>query len=165
MPVQSGYVGFAADIQVNPAVQADPVAGARRQHAIAGSPTGAGAFTPNPAGGPAGFTTLIDRVLNYTLRRRRAGRGAAAGVQHHRPRRLRHAERTLCRARDAGRTRRRRWSRRRRRTAPPRPASSRTEQAVQTTLNNKLATESGVNMDTEMSLMIQLQNAMARTPR
>jgi len=34
-----------------------------------------------------------------------------------------------------------------------------TEQAVQTTLASKLSTQSGVNMDTEMSHMIQLQNA------
>ena len=34
-----------------------------------------------------------------------------------------------------------------------------TEQAVQTTLASKLSAQSGVNMDTEMSHMIQLQNA------
>jgi flagellar hook-associated protein 1 FlgK len=34
-----------------------------------------------------------------------------------------------------------------------------TEQAVQTNLSGKLSSESGVNMDTEMSNMIQLQNA------
>jgi flagellar hook-associated protein 1 FlgK len=40
-----------------------------------------------------------------------------------------------------------------------------TEQAVQTTLSNKLSTESGVNMDTEMSHMIQLQNAYGANAR
>jgi flagellar hook-associated protein 1 FlgK len=34
-----------------------------------------------------------------------------------------------------------------------------TQQAVQTSLAGKLATQSGVNMDTEMSTMIQLQSA------
>ena len=34
-----------------------------------------------------------------------------------------------------------------------------TEQAVQTTLATKLSAQSGVNMDTEMSTMIELQNA------
>ena len=34
-----------------------------------------------------------------------------------------------------------------------------TEQAVQTSLASKLSAQSGVNMDTEMSHMIQLQNA------
>ncbi len=40
-----------------------------------------------------------------------------------------------------------------------------TEQAVQTTLGNKLSTESGVNMDTEMSQMIQLQSAYGANAR
>jgi flagellar hook-associated protein 1 FlgK len=34
-----------------------------------------------------------------------------------------------------------------------------TEQAVQTTLSSKLSSQSGINMDTEMSNMIALQNA------
>ncbi|MDQ2762933.1 MAG: hypothetical protein M3Y22_05435 [Pseudomonadota bacterium] len=34
-----------------------------------------------------------------------------------------------------------------------------TEQAVQTTLQTKLSSETGVNIDTEMSDMIALQNA------
>ncbi len=66
-PVQSGYVGFASEIQVNPAVTADPSLVQDGTNAIAGSPTGASAFTPNPVGGPAGFTTLITRVLDYTF--------------------------------------------------------------------------------------------------
>jgi flagellar hook-associated protein 1 len=66
-PVQSGYVGFSAEIQVNPAVSADPSLVQDGTNAIAGSSTGASAFTPNPAGGPAGFTTLITRVLDYTF--------------------------------------------------------------------------------------------------
>ena len=40
-----------------------------------------------------------------------------------------------------------------------------TEQAVQTTLSTKLSSESGVNMDTEMSNMIQLQNAYGANAR
>ncbi len=74
-PVQSGYVGFAAEIQVNPAVKADPSLVRDGTTAIAGSPTGAAAFTPNPAGGPAGFTTLIANILNYTF-----GADAQSGV-------------------------------------------------------------------------------------
>ena len=34
---------------------------------IAGSPTGASAFTPNLAGGPAGFTGMISRVLDFAF--------------------------------------------------------------------------------------------------
>ena len=54
-PAQSGYVGFAAEIQVNPAVQTDPSLVVDGNTTVAGSPTGAAAFTPNPVGGPAGF--------------------------------------------------------------------------------------------------------------
>ena len=39
---------------------------------LAGGPT---AFAPNPAGGPAGFTTLLDRVLDFGF-----GAQAAAGA-------------------------------------------------------------------------------------
>lgn len=66
-PVQSGYVGFAAEIEVNPQVAANPALVRDGTNAIAGSPTGATAFTPNPPGGPAGFSTLVARVLNYTF--------------------------------------------------------------------------------------------------
>ena len=44
-------------------------------------------------------------------------------------------------------------------------AQADTEQAVQTTLATKLSTQSGVNMDTEMSHMIQLQNAYGANAR
>jgi flagellar hook-associated protein 1 FlgK len=74
-PAQSGYVGFAGTIQVNPAVIANPSLVRDGTNAVAASPTGPGAFTPNPAGGPAGFSTLISRVLNYTL-----GTQAQSGV-------------------------------------------------------------------------------------
>jgi flagellar hook-associated protein 1 len=156
-PVQNGYVGFAGVIQVNPAVQADPSLVRDGTNAIAGSPTGAAAFTPNPPGGPAGFSTLIDNVLTYSL-----GADAQAGVPQPTPNTTGlGASGTL--------------------NAPYAPPSTlgdeastlvatqaqdsanatsqlATEQAVQTTLNNTLSTGSGVDMDTEMSLMIELQN-------
>ncbi|MGH7154772.1 MAG: flagellar basal body rod C-terminal domain-containing protein, partial [Acetobacteraceae bacterium] len=40
-----------------------------------------------------------------------------------------------------------------------------TEQAVQSTLQSKLSSETGVNMDTEMSSMIALQNAYGANAR
>ncbi|MGH7153713.1 MAG: flagellar hook-associated protein FlgK, partial [Acetobacteraceae bacterium] len=49
-PVQAGYVGFAAEIQVNPAVRADPALVRDGTTVIAGSASGASAFTPNPVG-------------------------------------------------------------------------------------------------------------------
>jgi flagellar hook-associated protein FlgK len=70
----SGQVGFAGRIRVNPAIAANPALLRDGTQAVAGSPTGPGAFTPNPAGGPAGFTTLLDRVLDFAF-----GAEAAAG--------------------------------------------------------------------------------------
>jgi flagellar hook-associated protein 1 FlgK len=157
-PVQSGYVGFAAEIQVNPAVLADPSLVVDGNISVAGSPTGAAAFTPNPAGGPAGFTTLITNVLNYTF-----GADAQPGV----PQPVANttglgADGTLtapfaapatlsdfaaavtgAEANDSANT----------------TSQLGTEQAVQTTLAKQLTSQTGVNIDQQMSLMIQLQNA------
>ena len=77
LPV-GGEVGFSSTIQINPLVKATPSMVRDGSQAIQDpSPgatpvpgaiqTGASAFTPNPAGGPAGFTTLISNVLNYTF--------------------------------------------------------------------------------------------------
>jgi flagellar hook-associated protein 1 FlgK len=154
-PVQSGYVGFASEIQVNPAVQASP--SLVRDGTNASTPPAA-VFTPNPAGGPAGFSALIDNVLTYTL-----GADAADGVPqppsnttelgpsgtlnapYATPATLGDEATNLVasQAQDSANT----------------TSQLSTEQAVQTTLNNTLSASTGVNMDTEMSLMIQLQNA------
>ncbi|TPG51936.1 hypothetical protein EAH89_19485 [Roseomonas nepalensis] len=72
-----GWMGFAHAIGVNPAVSADPSLLRDGTHAVAGGAGGATAFTPNPSGGPAGFTTLIDRVLDRSL-----GADAAPGSPH-----------------------------------------------------------------------------------
>lgn len=63
----SAQIGFAGRIRVNPAVAANPALLRDGTHAVAASATGPGAFTPNPAGGPAGFTTLLDRVLDHAF--------------------------------------------------------------------------------------------------
>jgi flagellar hook-associated protein 1 FlgK len=63
----SAQLGFAGLIRVNPAVAANPALLRDGTHAVAGSPTGPSAFTPNPPGGPAGFTTLLDRILDFTF--------------------------------------------------------------------------------------------------
>ena len=63
---QSGYVGYADTIEVNPAVTATPSLVRDGTQAVAGSATGASAFTPNTAG-LSGFTTLINRVVTYAL--------------------------------------------------------------------------------------------------
>jgi flagellar hook-associated protein 1 len=156
-PVQSGYVGFASVIQVNPAVQADPSLVRDGTNAIAGSPTGAAAFTPNPVGGPAGFTTLINNVLTYTFGAdvqdgvtqppsNTTGLGATGTLNapYATPTTLGNEASSLvaAQAQDSANA----------------TSQLTTEQAVQTTLNNNLSSGSGVNMDTEMSLMIQLEN-------
>ncbi|MCB4822340.1 flagellar hook-associated protein FlgK [Roseicella aerolata] len=63
----SSQAGFAGRIRVNPAVLANPALLRDGTHAVAGGPGGPSAFTPNGAGGPAGFTTLIDRILDFSL--------------------------------------------------------------------------------------------------
>ena len=61
-------VGFSTAMTVNGAVVADPTLVRDGTHDVAtGDPSGAASFTSNPAGGPAGFTTLIDRVVQNTF--------------------------------------------------------------------------------------------------
>jgi len=62
-----GALGFARAIIVNPAVAADPAAIRDGTHLVAAVPGGPTAFAPNPPGGPAGFATLLDRVLDFTF--------------------------------------------------------------------------------------------------
>ncbi|HTB44074.1 MAG TPA: flagellar basal body rod C-terminal domain-containing protein, partial [Acetobacteraceae bacterium] len=154
VPVQSGYVGFAGIIQVNPAVQADP--SLVRDGTNASTPPAA-PFTPNPPGGPAGFSALIDNVLTYALgpdaqdgvpqsASNTTGLGASGTLDapYATPATLGNEATDLvaAQAQDSANT----------------TSQLTTEQAVQTTLNNTLSSSSGVDMDTEMSLMIQLQN-------
>ncbi|MGC8477068.1 MAG: flagellar hook-associated protein FlgK [Acetobacteraceae bacterium] len=158
VPVQAGYVGFSATIQVNPAVSATPSLVRDGTTAIAGSPSGASAFTPNPASGPAGFSTLITRVLDFTL-----GADAQPGVSQpasnttglgatgtlaapYAPQpTLGSIATALVGAQSAA--------------SASVSAQLSTEQGVQTTLEGQLTSQSGVNMDTQMSQMIALQNA------
>ena len=157
-PLQSAYLGFALTIQVNPAVTANPSLVRDGTQAVAGSPTGASAFTPNPAGGPAGFSALIARVLHFAL-----GPNAQTGVPQPAPnvtglgpagtlsapfgatQALSDFASALVgsQAQDSA------------------AVSSRlqTESAVQTSLTAKLSAETGVNMDTEMASVVALQNA------
>jgi flagellar hook-associated protein 1 FlgK len=157
-PVQSGYVGFASEIQVDPAVLLNPAQVRDGTQDVAGSATGASAFTTNPAGGPAGFTTLINRVLTFAM-----GAQAQSGVAqpaiataglgpdgtlsapYAAPATLSENATALVSAQAA--------------VSAAATSQLSTEQAVQTTLNNNLTTVTGVNMDTQMSNMIQLENA------
>lgn len=157
-PVQAGYVGFAGSIGVNPVVQANAGLVRDGTATVLGSLTGASAFTPNPVGGPAGFTTMITRVLDYAL-----GTEAQAGVPQPgaataglgpggnltapfgAPATLASHAATL--------------------TASQAQVSGgitdqiTTETAVQTSLTAKLSSATGVSVDTEMANMITLQSA------
>lgn len=163
-PVQAGYVGFSSQIQVNPAVQANVSLVRDGTNDIAGSPTGASAFTVNPPGGPAGFGTLIGRILTYAL-----GGQAQPGVPqpatsttglgpdgtlnapYAAPATLADNAAAVVSSQSG--------------VSTAVTGQLQTETTVQTTLNNTLSTSSGVNMDTQMSQMIQLQNAYSANAR
>jgi flagellar hook-associated protein 1 FlgK len=156
-PLQSGYVGYANTITVNPAVAATPSLVRDGTTAIAGSATGASAFTPN-ATGLAGFTTLINRVLTYTFGSNAqdgvaqpsiatTGLGAdgtlSAGYA---------AQSTLlgyANALTSGQS-----------ADSANATSDATDaQGLQTSLQNMLTSATGVDMDTQLGQMVQLQNA------
>ena len=68
LPYAGGaMVGFAGMIRVNPAVAAAPALVRDGTHAVIAVPGGPTAFTPNPPGGPAGFSRLLDRLLDFTF--------------------------------------------------------------------------------------------------
>jgi flagellar hook-associated protein 1 FlgK len=157
-PAQSGYVGYAATITVNPAVARTPSLVRDGTQNVTGSASGASAFTVNPSGGPAGFTDTITRVLNYAL-----GSEAQAGVAQPAPAVSGlGADGTLAapfaapadlagfatdlvsaQARDSATT----------------TTDLTSAQAVRSTLQSTLSSATGVNIDTEMSNMVALQNA------
>jgi flagellar hook-associated protein 1 len=157
-PCSQVMLGFASTIQVNPAVKVQPSLVRDGTHSVAGSATGASAFTPNPSGGPAGFGTLISRVLDYAL-----GSEAQSGVAqptsattglgpngtlsapYAAPATLADMAASLVGAQgqeSAGVTQ-----------------QLATEQGVQSALQAKISAQSSVSMDTEMSSMVALQNA------
>ncbi|MBV8523088.1 MAG: flagellar hook-associated protein FlgK, partial [Acetobacteraceae bacterium] len=163
-PVQSGYVGFASEIQVNPAVLQQPALVRDGTQAVSGNPAGASSFTPNPPGGPAGFNTLISRVLDYALGSEvqsgvpqpgfnvnRLGATGTISAPFAAPPTLAGFATALVGAQ-----------------AQQSSATTSTlsmEQSVQTALQSKFTAQSGVNIDTEMSTMLQLQNAYQANAR
>ncbi|MBV9249376.1 MAG: flagellar hook-associated protein FlgK [Acetobacteraceae bacterium] len=149
-PVQANYVGFASTIQVNQAVAATP--------SLVRDGTAAAAT------GLAGYTGVIQNVLQYTFGAEQApgvpqptsniaGLGPTGNLSAPYA-----ASPTLSGLASAV-------------VGAQAQVSSNTstqldaEQAVQSTLNSKLASDGGVNMDTEMATMIQLQNAYGANAR
>lgn len=71
----SAQIGLAGRLRVSAAVATDPSLLRDGTQVVAATMDGPTAFTPNPPGGPAGFTDLLDRVLEFSL-----GAEAAKGV-------------------------------------------------------------------------------------
>jgi len=142
LPVQNSYVGFAATIQVDQAVQQTP------SLVRDGNPQ-----VNLPPTQYAGFANVINAVLNTTfgstpvLATNTGGLGPAGTLSapYSAPSTLvgLAATMTAAQAQDSAST----------------SDQLSTEQVVQTTLTGKLSSQSGVHMDTEMSNMIALQNA------
>jgi flagellar hook-associated protein 1 FlgK len=163
-PSQSGYVGLANTIQVNPQIVANPSLVRDGTTTIAGSATGASSFTPNTSGGPASFPTLITRLLtnalgaqaqsgvdqpaanttilgvNGTLSAPFGGTGTLAALA---------TNVTSAQSQQSASV----------------TASLGTETAMQTGLQSQLDSTSGVNIDTQLSTMIALQNAYGANAR
>jgi flagellar hook-associated protein 1 len=163
-PDQNGYIGYAATISVDPSVIANPAEVRDGNLTVAGSPTGAASFTPNPPGGPAGFETLIDNVLTYAL-----GSQAQSGVAqpspnvsglgvlgnlnapYSPPATLAGFASVLASAQSAD--------------VSNAAAQLTSETAVQSTLSSQFTATSGVDTDTELSKMVALQNAYSANAR
>ena len=141
-------------------------------NAIANSPTGAADFTPNPQAGPngtppagpAGFTTLISNIVNYTF-----GTQVQAGVtQPSLNTNGLGASGNLTTPFNAGSAlsdyATNLVSSQAEQSATT-TSNLTTEQALQSSLNTRVTAVSGVNMDTEMSLMLNLQNAYGANAR
>jgi flagellar hook-associated protein 1 FlgK len=160
-PVQGGYVGYAATIQVNPKVTQTP-------SLVRDGIDNSGTSTAN-TNGLAGFTGVISQVLDYTF-----GSDEASGVLWSSINQYKldtsglgpggtlaapfGTQATLADYATAM-------------VSAQSQASATTTndltnaQALQTSLNTKIASVSGVNMDTEMSQMIALQNAYSANAR
>jgi len=173
---QARYIGFSSEIRVFALVQGNPRLVRDGTHEIPAGFPGFPAtrevqppygdpFTPNPAGGPQGFDALIRRVLDHTF-------GATIGIgRPHEPQFL---------ANGLGPTGR---------LSSPIPAaatlgsfaaalvSSQTaehaaakasadgERATRDLLSNRYADAVGVDLDAEMALLVQLQNAYQANAR
>ncbi len=157
-PVQAGYVGFSSEVQVNPSVTATPSLVRDGTQDVAAGTGGASAFTVNPSSGPAGSTTLINRVLLYgfgaqaqdgtdqpAMNTTGLGAGGTLALPYVPGGTLASFAANLVstQARAAG--------------SASDALSSAT--ALQSTLQSKLQGETGVSIDTELSNMVVLQNA------
>ena len=124
----NGQLGFSNSIQVNPAVIANPTD--VRDGNVA-TPT----FTPNPAGGPVGFTTLLTGVLSNTF-----GTPAGTGASD---------LSTLATSLTASQAQ----------TIADATTQQANQTDIQTALQTGLTSSSGVSVDDQMANVVALQNA------
>lgn len=177
IPAQANYVGFAASVRVFQSVLDQPSLVRDGTHPIpggvpAGFATQATAdpqgdiFTPNPSGGPAGFETLVQRILDHTFGAAlkdngtphspafvTSGLGPEGDLTSTIPSYAKLADYAagLVASQTATRAD----------TTTLREA----EDATRNLIRNRLADMAGVNIDQEMSLMVQLQQAYQANAR
>lgn len=173
---QKGYVGFAAEIRVFEAIIQAPSLVRDGTHAVPGGlppwpatrevqPPFGDPFTPNPPGGPAGFDTLVSRILDFTF-----GSQLGIGRPHDPPLlttglgpradlsspiastgTLGDFAANLVAAQTG--------------EYAAAKASAESLASTRDLLANRYADAVGVNLDKEMALLIQLQNAYAANAR
>lgn len=163
-PVQDGYVGYAGVISVNRMVADDPALLRDGTHDVPDDPAGASAFVRNAATGPAGFATLVERVLLRSF-----GIESRAGVAQPTPARTGLGPigllaapyappvglAALASALVAAQTR----------ASSDAAGAVGSARGLQRALDDKLAAGSGVSIDQEMTVMLQLQAAYAANAR
>lgn len=158
--VGSAQIGFAGTIRVNSAVEANMMLLRDGTHAVVAAPGGPTAFTPNAIGGPAGFTTMLDRVLDFTFGTEAAagatwpgfpntglGPDGTLGGSFTAPSTIEGYGAAVTASHTAARA-----------MATERKASA---EAMKTGLETRFAQRSGVDVDAEMAAMVTLQNAYA----
>ena len=159
-----GALGFAGSIRVNPSVATDPSLVRDGTHAVAGGAGGATAFTPNPAGGPASFSALLDRVTDYSF-----GTQVAAGLSQAALPSAGLGPNGLLASRLGGSGTVEDYAARlvAGHTAERATATAAKESAASmlSGLEQRFQDRSGVDVDAEMASMVTLQNAYAANAR
>lgn len=156
-PTTGAVHGFAQQMRVNPAVAADP-------RLLRDGTHGVGGFTPNPPGGPTGFTTLLDRVLTYSFGDERApgvphtpisgqdlGPGGNLDSTFSPPRRILDYATSVTGALSS--------------EASAAEARASETRGLRIHLDTLVQSREGVDVDAEMAAMVQLQNAYAANAR
>lgn len=163
-PVQDGYVGFAGTIGVNPTVAANAALVRDGTHAVVDDPAGASGFDANPGNGPAGFATLVRRVLGFSFgavirdgvaqvaaERAGLGPGGTLSAPYAPPAGLGGLATALVSAQT--------------RESSASGVALDSARALRSALDAKLASGSAVSVDREMTVMLQLQSAYAANAR